>query len=317
MIWIIILISASFIFVAFNRAYKCTNRYKNAYSDIYTIKKIESSEGNYDIINIGSSQAKYAYDYASAEIKGANLAARPQTLQIDSFLCENTINKIKPNGYVIISVCLLEFFLFRFKDDQDYDKYIQVLTTHQFKQIENKSILKAYVKDLTPLLFSPFEIRFIFHDIKPKKVLDIDFNSCGSQKNINEDAMNWISLWNKEFNINIPDIKIPDSVQYNIEANIKILQQMVDMCIASSIKPIFVIPPVTDILLSKFNDQFINKYLISILTTRIRGNVLVLNYLGNEDMKDESLYMNSFFLNKIGRAKFTNMLVSHIKSTLI
>lgn len=316
MIFIIIIVVVC-LFVMLNIAYKRTNRYKKDFNDIVEIKDIETFDKLYDIVAIGSSQARYAYDFSGLKIDGANLSARPQTLQLDSFLITNILNKIKKGGTVIISVCIMEFFLYRFKNNNNYEKYINVLTKTQFKQIEGQSLYKTYMKNLVPLLFYPWEARFILLNDKPKNVFNINRNLCDSQEKLDRDADYWISLWNNEFNINIPDTKIPLSAQNNITANIKILQRLIDTCIAASLRPVLVIPPITNILLSRFDKKFIHQYLISILTEQIKRDVAILNYLDNEMMKNISLYMNSFFLNKTGRKEFTKLLFYDLYADII
>lgn len=315
MVWTLIgIITIFIILVSLNIAYKKTNRYKNDLLSIEAIKAIEEGNESYDIISLGSSQTRYAYDFSDCGLKGANLGATPQTLQLDSFILSNVINKVKPNGIVIISVCILEFFLNHFKNNFDYDKYLKVLNIKQFKHIGVRNYQKAYLKNLFPLLWYPKGIWFLFRDVLPKKIMQVRVNSCDSMNKVNQDADHWISLWNKEFKINIPNVNISTTNKNNIEKNIKIIQEMVDECKSSSLIPVFVIPPVTDALLSKFNENFVQEYLISILKTKVKGDTPVFNYLGYEEMKDYALYMDSFFLNKNGREKFTKILISDLKA---
>lgn len=317
MAWTLIgIITVPIILVLLNIVYKNTNRYKNDLFSIETIRGIQEGNDSYDIISIGSSQARYAYDFSNSGLKGANLGATPQTLQLDSFILSNIINKVKPNGIIIISVCLLEFFLNHFKNNLDYDKYIKVLNKTQFRHIGVRNYQKAYLKNLFPLLWCPRGLKFILRDVQPKNIMHVRVNSYDSMDKVNTDADHWISLWNKEFKINIPDLNISTANKNNIEKNIIIIQKMVDVCKTSSLIPVFVIPPVTDALLSKFNEEFLNEYLISILKKKVKGDTPVFNYLGNEEMKDYALYMDSFFLNKRGREKFTKILISDLKALL-
>lgn len=295
-----------------NYLYKQTNYYKNQMIDTIDIKQSIKRRRRYEIAVIGSSQARYAIDLS--QYNGINFASRPQTLSIDREVLVNHVDKIQTGGILVISLCIMDFFLLKFKNSTDYLRYSTLIPHNKFSQIGARWNYSTWVQAQMPLIYNPLNIRYVIKDVKAKDTLSIDHNLCDSESKLKIDADYWISLWEKEFTIKIPNIEIPDRLLKNIESNILNLKQLLATCRRNEIKPVIIIPPVTGILLSKFSNNFLNKYLYENIKNSISEEVPVLNYLDNKDFYEVDLYMDSFFLNKKGRLKFTKRVLNDINN---
>lgn len=87
---------------------------------------------------------------------------------------------------------------------------------------------------------------------------------------------------------------------------------MIDFCIEKKLEPVLTILPVTKKLSNHFPDKFVQEQIIDYINQANEKNVAFLNY-----WKDESYYFNSFFMNKIGRLKFTEQVLKDYESKFI
>lgn len=93
-----------------NRTIKKTEWYKNLNVDPdHTIFPDntwyrEHDERNYDVVNLGSSSGKWAFNYSIEPIKGMNWAIQPQTLVDDFKILKNFHSILKNEGYVLITI---------------------------------------------------------------------------------------------------------------------------------------------------------------------------------------------------------------------
>lgn len=293
--------------------YKQTNFYNNKFNDINYIKREQNNGNSFDIVAIGSSQAKYAFSFDDESIDGINLACRPQPLSIDFVMLSNNIDKIQRSGTVIISLCLLEFFMIKFSDKNSILKYSQLLSYNQIAGNTNYSYAYYTIRRYFPLLFEPINVRYILKDVQLNDVLCIKRNLCDTLSKLEEDADYWINLWNKEFQIKIPEISVSPELIDNFEGNIAVLKRIISICKLKNLNPIIIIPPVTDVLLSRFSNEFLNTFLYSNIDKSNIENIPILNYLSDSEFSEYSLYFNSFFLNLKGRKKFTERVIGDIK----
>ena len=60
---------------------------------------------NLEIVNLGSSVSKYAFDYSNCNNKAANWAMAPQTFVGDYAILSNYLSFLSDNAIVIITLC--------------------------------------------------------------------------------------------------------------------------------------------------------------------------------------------------------------------
>lgn len=301
--------------MSLNYLYKRTNVYSNQYLDI---KKIQNSLNNnvkYQIVNLGSNHPKFALDYSvSSMVKGANWAVGPQTFEYDFAILKNNVQHLAPGAVVVIPVCLLNFFLYRQKLRAIHAKYYNFLPK---EDIVKYSVFEKFMNVTFPII-KPLRLRFLLKDIKKDSRLDYTSNPMTSEEQLNKDASYWVDVWNKQFDIKLPEPRLSDFNISEILNNIRVLREMLNYCVKNNLKPVIAILPVTDNLSSQFSNSFIDNHIIKYINEANSINAPLMNYLKDQRFADSSLYINSFFMNKKGREIFTKQFLNdlHSKSLL-
>lgn len=306
MIYIFVLI-ALFIFVwLINKLFKNTNYYKNKFIDTHKFKDIPR---NLDIVNLGSNQPKFAFDYSQSNILGMNWGVGPQTLEYDFRILKNFYNYLKPNAKVLIAISPFEFFLLNYKDDASNHKYYNFLNSNLIDNYSN--ITKKLYIDY-PIITAKKQILRILKDTKPDNRLELEKNPM-SKDEIKKDAQNWMNSWKKQFEVNdLENIVLSEENKISIEKNIHILKNMIDFCIEKNLEPVLIIIPVTKELSKHFPNKFVQEQIIDYINKANEKKVRFLNYWKDERFEDETFYFNSFFMNKIGRLKFTEQVLKDL-----
>lgn len=293
-------------FVFLNVLYKKTNHYKDSVTDITRICRLE--DNSFRIVVIGSNHPKYAFDFNREDIKGANLAIGPEAFEYDFIILKKFTSHISKGAVVVIPICLLNFFLYRFDNPNTYLKYYGFLNRNEFPHYNHWGRVKAFF----PLLSDPKLLRYIIYDSKEGQKSNLESNPLNDQE-IKQDANNWVSGWENQFGITIPNVNLTEKNSVSITKNVEILSEIINYCMLKGFKPVVTILPVTDILYSKFSEDFIQTYVLSNINKANTRGAVVLNYLQDERFKDRALFFNSFFLNKKGRELFTDIFVGDIK----
>ena len=306
MIYIFVLI-ALFIFVwLINKLFKNTNYYKNKFIDTHKFKDIPR---NLYIVNLGSNQPKFAFDYSQSNILGMNWGVGPQTLEYDFRILKNFYNYLKPNAKVLIAISPFQFFLLDYKNNTSNYKYYNFLDSNFIDNYSN--ITKKLYIDY-PIITAKKQILRILKDTKPDTRLELEKNPMGKDE-IKKDAQSWMNGWKKQFGINhLENIVLSEENKINIEKNIHILKNMIDFCIEKDFEPILTILPVTKELSKHFPNKFVQEQIIDYINKANDKKVRFLNYWKDERFEDETFYFNSFFMNKIGRLRFTEQVLKDL-----
>lgn len=285
-----------------NALYKRTNAFQNKFVDITKFQNLRGTD-RFDVVNLGSNQPKFAFDYSGKGVKGMNWAIGPQTFQYDFALLKKYSKHLNADAHVIIPICPLKFFLL---DTQRNNlvKYYPILDASEMPDYDAKQKFKEYSY---PLLFHPRSVLRILRDVKPDTRLALDSNPMNEEQ-ISKDATYWIEgCWNPEFNINIANMQpLSEKNKHYIEGNIRILSDMIQYCIDKGFKPVIAFLPVTKDLRDKFSDSFIKNHIMAYVNKAIgKRDVRVLNYLDDSSLQNKDYYINSFFMNAKGRKLFT------------
>lgn len=306
-----IFIIGSLIILALNELYKHTNNYKNGLSDVLKFKK--PLFNGVSIVVIGSNHPKYAFDFQDEKLSGVNLAIGPESFEYDYIILKKYVSHLAPGAVVVLPVCLLSFFLYRFENSKTYLKYYHFLNRKEFPHYT----FLGKVESILPLLFKPKLIWYIIKDHKRSNSLNLEHNPKGTDEELNNDANKWILGWEKQFNISLNNLVLSEKNKRDIEKNISIISDMIDYCISKGLKPVITLLPVTSFLLSRFTPEFIEKHILGYIADANKSGVPVMNYLTDNRFTDPSLYINSFFFNTNGRKKFTKQFVEDLRAQSI
>ena len=122
------------------------------------------------------------------------------------------------------------------------------------------------------------------------------------------------SIWDKKYGRFIP---FRAKNMESIEKNIILVRDMLAFCHSKGLTPVFVLLPVTISLKHHFPEKYINEYVIGSMKRSMVDNELILDYFHDARYEDESLYINSFFFNAIGRKAFTEKNIGRFKQNNI
>ena len=306
MIYLLTLICIVAFLFLLNRFYKNTNHYKNKFIDTHKFKNIPK---NLEIVNLGSNQPKFAFDYSQSNILGMNWAVGPQSFEYDFRLLKNFHSHLKIDGKVLITICPFSFF-FLDKNKTAHHKYYNFLDP---SFIDNYSIkIKRFYIDF-PILTAKKQILRILKDVKPDNRLELASNPMNNE-DIKKDAYKWLNGWIKQFGLkDLSHIELSDENKISIDKNITLLKEMISFCKENNYEPVLLVLPVTKELSSVFPDKFMQKYIIDYINNSNEQNAKFLNYWKDERFENPEFYINSFFMNKIGRNKFTEQVLEDLK----
>lgn len=273
----------------------------------------EHSERNYDVVNLGSSGGKWAFDYAAAGVKGMNWAQQPQTLVEDYNLLRNFHSILRRGGYVLITVMPFTG-LNKQTGLMDAMKYLK-LGTHE--PIETHMLTEARKYAEYPSLFKKAALKALLrhvmgrerNDGPPPAAEQASNPMCAEELEAN--ARSFVEGWKRQFGIRDWEAPLTPKNQEGRAFRVGLMRELVDFCTERGYSPVYVIPPVTSHLAQYYTERFEELYVYGYLR-EVGRDIRLLDYSKAEGFKDDNLYFNSFFLNRRGRELFTNRVMADL-----
>lgn len=291
-----------------NFLYRRTNHYNNQFVDARKFWKSANRECGLQIVNLGSNHPKFGLDYADTGVKGENWAVGPQTLEYDFAILRNNLDRLAPGATVIIPICLLKMFLFRQKSRSVHQKYYTFLPK---EDIVDYSTWEKFCNIIFPVI-NPHRWLYVIRDVKKDERFDLTSNPMTTKEQLEKDADMWIDIWDREFDIILPEPTLSEENLDDIRNNVRILREMLEFCASRGLKPVLTLLPVTETLSSRFSSSFIANHILRYLDEANAVNARVLNYLKDPRYTDSSLYINSFFMNSVGRHQLTKQVLTDL-----
>lgn len=316
-----VIIKAIRVFTGCKILYK-TNWYKSMFLDpnheIYpdNVWYREHDERNFDVVNLGSSGGKWAFDYADLNVKAMNWAQQPQTLLEDYNLLRHFHSILKRGGYVLITI--MPFTGLNKKTGlMDAMKYVKF--DIQGEPIQPYMFNEAIRYATYPFLFKKTALKVLIRYFmgRDKKCglhpeTQLEYNPMKSNE-LEKDAKRWIDGWKRQFGISDFDAPLTRENEEGREYRIKLMQTLIDFCTERGYKPVYVIPPVTEHLAKYYTPKFEETYIYGYLK-EVNRVVLTLDYSKDSEFRfNDELFFNSFFLNKKGRKLFTRRVLKDLK----
>lgn len=263
---------------------------------------------NTEVINLGSTSAVNAFCYDNLNIKAANFALSHHPLSGDLAILKNYSSYLKPKGStVILSLCPFSFLSGNYQCSDD--KYYTLLypTTLPFYSFRKEQQVKSMKAD--PL--HSYTVVGLLQDLKH---LIIKSNTkILTEEQMSVDAERWIDSWLKEFSLK--DFKTPLSL-YNqdaIEDAATIINEIICFCKERHIQPIMLIPPVYHTLGEIFTLESRKVIIDSLLEKITDRTVWFHNYMDDPEFtNDNTLFQNSFLMNKKGAKLFTHRVLKDL-----
>lgn len=298
-----------------------TNWYKSKFIDINheiypdNIWYRKHDERNFDVVNLGSSGGKWAFDYSGLNVKAMNWAQQPQTLLEDYNLLRHFHSILKKDGYVLITI--MPFTGLNKKTGlMDAMKYVKF--DIQGEPIQPYMFKEAQRYATYPILFKKPAVKALIKYLlgKDKKVgvpteTQLDYNPM-THAELEADAKRWIDGWKRQFGISDFEAPLTKENEEGRAYRIKLMQTLIDFCTERGYKPVYVIPPVTEHLAKYYTSKFEETYIYGYIQA-VNREVLTLDYSKDDDFrKNDNLFFNSFFLNKQGRLIFTRRVLKDL-----
>lgn len=303
-----------------SRPVKATEWYKSMFVDFNheifpdNVWYRKHDERNFEVVNLGSSAAKWAFDWGSVGVKGMNWAQQPQTLIDDFRLLKNFHSILKKNGIVIITLMpftglnkrtgLMDTFKYLptlFGDIvQTMPNYKAAFRLYHYPIFFGKSAIKAAIKHLLGRETA----------LRPPRGSDDNQNPMSSEE-LERDAEIWMRGWARQFGIDNFEAPLTSENQAGRKVRIQLMRELVDFIVERGYRPVYVIPPVERHLAGKFTKRFKDIYIYEYLKDVAR-DIPLLDYTSDPEWQSSDFYFNSFFLNNRGRKLFTERVLMDI-----
>ncbi len=261
---------------------------------------------NIDVVNLGSNSAKYGFDYSDCDVIGHNWSMGPQSLMMDLNIIQCYHSYLKPGATVLIPLCPFSC-LVGYDFSYFSDKYYTVLNHSQIPCYNIHKRVMMYDMRLNPYKYIPMIefVRTVISKVKPgkKKKPQCDFE---------KDAVRFINAWKEQFFLKEFDDEWSLLNKNSYEESKEILRKTTDFCERYGFKPVLVMPPVSQPLRKYFNEKALDQCIINYVKEAVDGSVTFLNYFDDSQYNDESLFMNSYFLNKKGAVIFTKQVLNDL-----
>lgn len=271
-------------------------------------------ERNFRIVTLGSSGAKWAFDFTGTGVKGMNWAQQPQTLTEDYRLLRNFHSILSKGGVVIITIMPFTG-LNKQTGMLDALKYLKI-GAHE--PIEPQQIEVAARFARWPILFGKPALKALLRYLTGRDQAPAP--PTGSQGNVNPlsaealeaDARLFIDGWKRQFGISSWEAPLTPANAEGRLYRLKLMRELVDFCLERGYRPVYVIPPVTQHLAQYYTPTFEELYVYSFLRDVAR-DIPLLDYSKCKDLQRDELYFNSFFLNAAGRHLFTRRVLADLR----
>lgn len=283
--------------------------YKDRFEDA---ERILSIQKGLDIMNVGSNQAKYGIDYSECGLRGGNFAVGPQTLTFDFLMLRKYSSYLGKKGPRILLIILCPFNLcldtYRPRNGEVYKnvRYYRILDKGDIPNFD------ATLYDLNVEHPSKKGLKALYHALRQRHTyskLAINQNNLSPEQML-EDANRRIDGWMREFDLtDLNPNHLSPMVEQSILYNKGVIDKIVSFCKDNRFKLFVVAPPISKELSGLIPDGFKERCLNSIIKEK---NIQFLDYTNDEGVNCNEYFLDSFFLNKTGRVKFTNRIVKDI-----
>jgi hypothetical protein len=295
------------LFIFFNYKYNQTNRYKNQFID--THKFMGHIPNNLEIVNLGSTQPTFAFDYNNSGMLGMNWAMGAHSFEYDFKILKKYHNFLKEKAFVLVPVCPFSFFLYCFSDSANY-KYYKFLYPSLINNYSNRT-KRLYID--YPVLTAGKHRIMLIKDVPADTRLELAHNPL-TEGEMKADAKKWIEdIWLKTFSLKSMDnIMLSEENKKNIEKNISILNEMISFCLEKGYRPVIITLPVSEELDGLFPKSFVDEYILLPIHKANKQGVMVLQYWDDNRFCSHNQYFNAFLFNLKGRREFTKTVVDKL-----
>lgn len=261
---------------------------------------------NTKVINLGSTSAVNAFNYAGLNIKAANWAMGRNPLRGDLAILKNYVSFLDPkSNIVIISLCPFSSL----SGSYDYldDRYYPILYPTMIPNYSYHHNLQVASKWSNPVLHYPWYGFFL----DMYKLIVKNSNKVLSDDELMKDADIKIKNWCHEFSLKNLDAPLSIRNRDGISDAIDTLQEIIYYVRLHNGTPYLVVPPMYHSLGDYFTPEMTDKY-INVITDKFR-DVKFVNYAHDHEFcNDSSLFKDSYVMNEKGAKLFTKRILKDL-----
>jgi hypothetical protein len=308
---------AIFLIKYLNWRYKNTNFYRDQFIDIEKFKLgnppyYYSFPRNLEVVNLGSSQPYFAFDYSGTELLGMNWAVKPQVFECDFLILKLYHSFLKEKAFVLIPVCPFNFFAAQWFNPIKYYALSSIFGSH-VHLIPDYSYRKKQIYIDYPLLAAGRNLIRLVKDVPSDKSLEIASNPMDSDQ-MKNDANRWMDIWLNQFSLGkIDALALSRENEESIQKNTTILHEMIEFCLKRNYRPVIMTLPASTELTALFPASFVNEQIQGNIKKANTHDVPVLNYWDDRRFMKPEYFFNAFFFNTKGRKAFTETVVSDLQ----
>lgn len=294
-------------FIAANFLYRKTGHYYNT----FCFDRLYFECGHFDMIQLvatGTSNSLAAVASQQANGNILVLSGRYQSLRLDHYLLQRTLDKLKPGTAVLIMLgpCVLMY-------DENLKRDIN---HHAVSNPLCPISLWVKLKRFFPLAFDPRLVKYLINDEERKTDFYTERTDEISEKEAASRMDHLLNSWKKEFQIDSFDPeKLGKKNHDTIQANIEFIKTMVSETKKHGMSPYLVTTPFSRYLLTRIGDKYIEYYRNCLHKISEETGALSLDFL-----KDQEFYSNislfndgGFVLNRQGSQLFMKRLLQKIE----
>lgn len=283
-----------------NNKYMHTNHYL---SKVQQLKKLQQSiPYNLEIANFGSTYGKYAFEYLG-EKNGFNFSLEPQYFYYMDKMIRQYRNHLTENAVVLLVIPTGVFLSDGKIAESRGMKYYHFMNP---EYIYHYNWIKKVLNVKYPLFKNPLKMRYIWKDMEFADREMLADSLCKTSNEVYEEARRRTRSWCKKFGLNSTEkLIITEKLKRNFEITRGKLNQIIQYCTAEGLVPVLIIPPVSKEMNELTSHEFLDKVLYQNIEKINKDNILILDYLQDQDFEDWKLYINSDCLNMQGRKLFT------------
>lgn len=261
----------------------------------------EHTERNYDIVNVGSSSALYAFDYTQFPVKAFNWALKPQAMLYGFKVLQNFFSIVRKEGVVLIPLCPFSGLTVEWAQNA-YDRYYGILSSELLENYPSMARRRNY-----PLLANPrTSLKRLVRDVPKTNPAPKQLTTPAEYE---ADAEHWLTIWKNEFGIENLDAPLTEKNTKGRARRAELVEQMIAFCQERDLRPVIVLPPMHPTLAAKLSDTFRKNYIYDFVEMANKVHIPFLNYIDAADFAEDRYFANSFFMNRQGAVKFTEQVL--------
>lgn len=279
------------------------------------IRRGRKVKDKYEIVAFGSSYCRYAFDFSETGKTGYNFGVVAQFLYYTDLMIRSFRNCYKHNCLILIALPGMVFGE-PGKGKYGSSRYVRFvnrkLLGDEFS-FKNLFFLK-YFPLLVPSLGNLKQCMMRIIRYSPKNDYRTLEHNQLSLEEIEEQALQRCNDWCNEFHLeNTSTTDVPEDLKKKFEASVRILEKMIDYCLAEGFRPALVVAPASEVMQNHCTREFLEKVLYCNIRKANKKNIPVLDYYSDKRFSDVDLYANNAdFLNARGRKLFSKAVVEDL-----